>query len=227
MHQAVRDFIAKFEVEAHEKGHYRHKLGVAEVAFLENVLGPLLRYIFDGLRAEYPLKDFRDRERFADFIYTRGGIRLLIEIDGITTHARNLSSDEFEDHLARQNDLVLQGWMILRFSARQVEKQPMMCQRIIAQAIGHWWMTINRVSPARSDDEKWAYREQEMVQLALRNGGYVRVQDLPINFAISTRSARKWLARFTKSGLLEPIKSQSYTVRYRLAGYSNESNLGA
>jgi hypothetical protein len=109
MHSTVSDFIAAFEVEAHRMGQYRQKLGKTEILFLEKVWGPAFRYNFDGLRAEFPLKDFRGGDRFPDFIYTKGGIRLLMEVDGFTTHARDITSEEFDDHLARQNDLILQG----------------------------------------------------------------------------------------------------------------------
>jgi hypothetical protein len=60
MHPEIVRFIAKFEEEAVRKGLYRKKLGKYEVLFLELVLGPVFNYDFEGLTAEFPLKDFKD-----------------------------------------------------------------------------------------------------------------------------------------------------------------------
>src|SRR5665647_664457 len=139
MHPDVVRFIVNFEEEAVRKGLYRKKLGKYEVIFLELVIGPVLNYDFEGLSAEFPLKDFKGGDRFVDFIYIKNGMRFVFEIDGFTTHARDISPGEFDDHLFRQNELILSGWFLLRFSANQVERRAEQCQKQIFHAIGHWW----------------------------------------------------------------------------------------
>jgi hypothetical protein len=61
-------FIEQFEREAIEKGLYRKQLGRSEIIFLEQVWGPAFQYQFDGLKAEYPFKDAKGGQRFADFV---------------------------------------------------------------------------------------------------------------------------------------------------------------
>lgn len=81
-------------------------------------------YRFDGLTAEYPFKDARGGHRYVDFTYQRGGTRPAIEIDGFSTHARDLSPGDFDDHLVRQNALTNEGWPVYRFSVRMIEREP-------------------------------------------------------------------------------------------------------
>lgn len=135
MHPAIIRFIAQIELEATRKGHYRKKLGKYEIMFLQFVLGPVLNFDFEGLSAEFPSKDFKGGDRFVDFIYIKNGLRLVFEIDGVTTHTRDISPGDFDDHLYRQNELVLSGWFLLRFSTSQVERRAEQCQKQIYHAI--------------------------------------------------------------------------------------------
>jgi very-short-patch-repair endonuclease len=57
--------------------------------------------------------------RIADVRFDR--IRLAIEVDGYQVHSRR---DVFEDDRARQNAFVLDGWTVLRFTARQIADRP-------------------------------------------------------------------------------------------------------
>ena len=76
-----------------------------------------MNYNFDGLKPEYPFLDFEGGQRFVDFYYSKGPVKLIIEIDGYTTHARQISKSKFRDHLRRQNRLMYSGWFLLRFTA--------------------------------------------------------------------------------------------------------------
>lgn len=158
MHPAIARFVEQFEEEALSSGSYRNKLGKYEMLFLENVFGPVFQFQFAGLKAEYPIRDFKGGDRFIDFVYLRNGIRLMIEIDGYTTHARNISPGDFDDHLMRQNDMILAGWMVLRFSASQVEKKSYICRRQLVQALGHWWTIVNQDAAASMDSMEIRWR---------------------------------------------------------------------
>lgn len=222
MHPEVTKFIKAFEEKALRIGQYRKTLGKYEIFFLQYVWGPVFQYNFDGLSAEYPLKDFKGGDRFIDFVYTRGGIRLIIEIDGFTTHARDISPGEFSDHLMRQNDLVLAGWLILRFSNDQVEKRAVICQRQIMQAIGHWW-TLSHGASSSTEMEVWALRKRLLIQYAIRQEGIIRCIDVAREFNIVNRTAHSWLTRFVKEGILADVRPNKRTVGYRLMGYSHKT----
>lgn len=218
MHVELVNFITKFEEKARRIGQLRRTIGKAELAFLEKVWGPAFQYNFDGLEPEFPWTDFKDGERYADFVYTKGGIRLLIEIDGYTTHAKNISEKVYEDHLERQNDLVLQGWLILRFSARQVMQKPMLCQLKITQAIGHWWSILNKDLYDTGIDF-WTYRKKIVIHAAYQAGGVIHIADFVRIFRIPARTARDWAYRFVRDGLIEPIRPRQQIAGYRLKDY--------
>lgn len=218
MHPEIRRFIEEFEREAERKGQYRNRLGKSEILFLENVWGPAFQYRFEGLKAEYPFKDFKGGDRFIDFVYTQGGIRLIVEIDGFTTHARDISPGDFDDHLKRQNELALSGWMILRFSANQVDKRSMICQRQLKQSIGHWWsMAYGGFSV--NETGVWTLRKRLTVELALRQNGTIRAIDISREFGIKERTAINWITRFVLEGTFEPIRPNKRIIGYRLVGY--------
>jgi hypothetical protein len=178
MHPEVVRFIAMFEQEAVRKGLYRKQLGKSELLFLDLVIGPALQYDFTGLSAEYPLKDFKGGDRFIDFVLIKEGMRIIYEIDGFTTHARDISPGEFDDHLRRQNELILSGWFILRFSTNQVERRAEYCQKQILQAIGHWW-SLSHALDSRGA-YSWTERKKRIIQLALRNKGTIRAKDVEV-----------------------------------------------
>ena len=65
-----------------------------------------------------------------DFAYP--GVRLVIEVDGFKIHAtpKRMSKD-----FVRQNGLVPHGWHVLRFTWRQVVREPEMVARSIARSL--------------------------------------------------------------------------------------------
>jgi len=214
MHPNLKKFIADFEREAALSGSYRKKLGSAELRFLELVWGPAFDDDYTGLKAEYPFKDAKGGQRFADFVYVRQGMKLVIEIDGFTTHLRDISPGEFDDHLARQNELVLSGWLVLRFSLRQMERKAAACIRQLKQAIGHLWS----VSAKRYEagEARWHTRRQAIIQLASHAEGTIRPIDIAAAFGIGPRTAASWLKRAAAEGMLEPASGTSRITAYKL-----------
>ena len=216
LHPKVEAFIRKWEEEAAGSGSYRKKLGPNEKAFLELVWGPEFDYRFEGLQPEHPLKDYKGGDRFADFTFVRGSLRLLIEIDDFETHGKAKSSWDFDDHLLRQNDLVLDGWTILRFSTFHVNKMPMVCRRQIKQAIGNWWVTAYGRGPFRKEGRKKEI-ELSLVELALRtDGGLLKPAHVARDLETSRTTAMKWLKVFADEGLFEPVTATSRVVGYKL-----------
>jgi hypothetical protein len=216
MHPEVERYIAIFEQEAIRKGHYRKQIGKYEQLFLEGVWGPAFQFDFTGLRAEYPLKDFKGGDRFVDFVYIQEGMRFIFEIDGFTTHARDISPGEFDDHLLRQNELILSGWFLLRFSANQVERKAEYCQKQILQAIGHWW-SLSHLKESKGA-YSWQERKKRICQMALSKKGVLRTKDIEIEFGLNHRTALNWLQRMVKQELLIPVRPNQRVIGYLLKG---------
>jgi very-short-patch-repair endonuclease len=82
------------------------------------------------------------QRRAADVRFDR--IRLAIEVDGYELHSRR---QVFEDDRVRQNAFVLDGWTVLRFTARQIEDQPEEVITQIRQAIE--MLTLNFMTSLR------------------------------------------------------------------------------
>lgn len=88
--------------------------------------------------------------------------------------------------------------MILRFSAYQVDKQPMQCQHQIAQA---WWTLLNKRTGVALDGQIWTHRKQLLIQLAYQYSGFLRSSDIAGSFNIPMRTARNWITHFMNEGL--------------------------
>ncbi len=105
-HPEVNKFANEYVRSAEQKGWYRKELGHAELRFLDNVLGPLLHYQFDGLFPEYPFKDFKGGDRFIDFVYTKGGIRLVTQDVMLALSISQRSAHYWLQHFVKE------GWLI-------------------------------------------------------------------------------------------------------------------
>jgi superfamily II DNA or RNA helicase len=69
------------------------------------------------------------KTRFIDFAIVTKTSRIAIEIDGYAYHAEGaITRQEFNDQLSRQNELVMNGWTVLRFSFDQIKNSPEKCQ---------------------------------------------------------------------------------------------------
>lgn len=112
-------------------------LGHAEYTFVSRLWWPAFGNL-DHLHAEFEVHDFKDGVRYLDFAFILPGLKLCIEIDGFSTHGRNLTRWQFDDQLDRQNDLILDDWKILRFSYDRIKENPRYCQQKLLQALGRW-----------------------------------------------------------------------------------------
>jgi hypothetical protein len=74
--------------------------------------------------------------RRLDFaIKTPEGKCIAVELDGFSTHTKDLERKDFDDQLSRQNELVCAGWTVLRFSTDQLRKNPKQCCEILQSAM--------------------------------------------------------------------------------------------
>lgn len=67
--------------------------------------------------------------RFIDFAIISERSKIAIEIDGYAYHAEGtITRNKFDDQLNRQNELILQGWALLRFSFDQTQQETQRCR---------------------------------------------------------------------------------------------------
>lgn len=107
------------------------KMNDIEKKFLKEIFYPYagdrgLQY----LKVQEPFIDSEARTRKLDFTLRTEKYSYCIEIDGYTYHAEGamrVSEDYFDDLLMKQNDLILNGWKLLRFSYNQISKKPAVC----------------------------------------------------------------------------------------------------
>ena len=143
------------------KGERRRRLeqriGHAEKLFIIKVWRPLFGHLHN-LHPEFEIKDFKDGWRFLDFAYLLAGCKICIEIDGFGPHWRDINRNQFSDQLMRQNHLILDGWLVLRFSYDDIAEKPRACQSIIGQLIGRWATGIGNELPSLEPLEMLLYQ---------------------------------------------------------------------
>ncbi len=186
-----------------QEGH-----GHAEMLFLELVWWPAFGQ-FQHLHPEYEVNDFKDGYRYLDFAYIRIGMRLAIEIDGYGPHWRNISRHQFSDHCRRQNDLVTDGWKVLRFTYDDVKESPRYCQLKLQQFMGRWLGEEKRVLEA-----DWI--EKEVIRLFMREGRPLTPAEICSYMGFQNKKARKLLGKITEKGWIRPASGQERVRSYCL-----------
>lgn len=87
--------------------------------FLYPLLGPeKIKFVIP----QYPFLDSAGRNRRIDFAIKTEDEKIALEVDGETYHAEGIvKSVDFDDGLQRQNEMLLNGWHLLRFSYSQLQ----------------------------------------------------------------------------------------------------------
>jgi very-short-patch-repair endonuclease len=176
----------------------------AEILFLKQVWWPLFHQ-FRYLHPEYEINDFNYGNRYLDFAYIRPSIRICFEIDGYGPHLRKISRWQFSDSLERQNQLVIDGWTVIRFSYDQVKEKPRRCQQIIQQVIGRWLGDELNQIPL-------SLVEKEVLRLVIQKGEAISPTEVAKYLKLGVKTARKVLAQLVDKEMLTPA---SGTVRVR------------
>ncbi len=184
----------------------------AEKLFLTNVWWPSFKN-FIGLSAEYEVSDFKDGRRYLDFAYHTEGYKICIEIDGYGPHWKDIDQQKFSDHLIRQNHLVVDGWIVLRFSYENVRDKPKRCQQIIQQLLGRLsGLSFVRLTPI----------EKALYDLACAANAPIMPSRLAASLGICRKTAARHLRKLGEKGLLMPILPKQKrdkvgrTVRYQV-----------
>jgi very-short-patch-repair endonuclease len=180
----------------------------AERMFLRQVWWPLF-YHFRYLHPEYEVNDFKDGKRYLDFAYIRPAIRVCFEIDGYGPHLKNISRWQFSDNLERQNQLVIDGWTVIRFSYDQVKEQPRRCQQIVQQLIGRWLGD-------ELEQTSLSFVEKEVLRLAIRKGEAIFPIEVEKYLKLSDKTVKKVLSQLVDKKKLIPASGTMRIRSYRL-----------
>ncbi|WP_042354540.1 hypothetical protein [Bacillus rubiinfantis] len=180
----------------------------AEMLFLKQVWWPLF-FHFKYLHPEYEIDDFKDGKRYLDFAYIRPAFRICLEVDGYGPHLKNISRWQFSDNLERQNQLVIDGWTVIRFSYDQVKENPRRCQQIVQQVIGRW------VSD-ELDETFLSLLEKEVLRLAIRKGEAIYPKEVEKCLKLSDKTVKKILHQLVDKNILLPASGIKRVRSYRV-----------
>jgi len=183
-------------------------LGYAEKLFLEKVWFPMFGHM-DHLHPEYEVVDFKDSYRYIDFAYIHHLLRIAIEIDPFGTHLRDMTRDQYSDERDRQNDLIIDGWKVIRFSLDRIRDNPRACQRRIQNLIGKYLVDWQRL-------KEMSLEEREIIRIARRLQKDLKMQHIKDWLNISDPYARKLLHGLVKKGELAQASGTQRITAYRL-----------
>lgn len=193
-------------------------LGFAELTFLKNVWWPLIGN-FEFLHPEYEVPDYSEKSRFIDFACLRPGIKLAIEIDGFSSHVKNVDRWQFAYRLHRQNVLTVDGWDILRFPFDDVANRPRQCQRTIQQYMGLRFATE---SPGKNESPRVTAIDREIVRLARTLSGTLSPGDVARHLGTSRHTVYRHLQRLVERGWLQPASGTKRIRTYALTEAMHE-----
>ncbi|TYP68397.1 DUF559 domain-containing protein [Paenibacillus methanolicus] len=213
--QRDSELVIQQWLKAHErnrKGERKRRisggLGHAETLFLKQVWWPAFMRL-EGLHPEYEVKDFKDGSRFIDFAYFAGDLKLCIEIDGYGSHWRDLTRWQFADHLMRQNQLVIDGWHVLRFAYEEIKDKPRKCQQTIQQFLGR----SQTSGDAQLKGHKLNSYERDLVRL-FHAHGKISVRTASEFLHLSTDRARRVIAGMVDKELLLPARPELRRIHH-------------
>ncbi len=116
---------------------------------------------------------------------------------------------QFSDHLRRQNDLIIDGWKLLRFSFDDIKDNPRFCQQKLQQFMGRWLGT-------ETYDLGASYTEKEVIRLAIKLARPFTPGDVCAHFGIENKTARKWLQQMVNKKWLKPASGSTRVRSYEL-----------
>lgn len=187
----------------HAKGlrlnQLKKDLGEATRLCLEKVWWPAFGH-FENLHLEFEVRDFKDGRRFLDLAFIKPFVRICIEIDGFGPHWQNMSQEKFADDRIRQNHLVIDGWIVIRFAYLDIVNHPRRCQQILQQLIG-------QISEKEIRLSKFNKREQLIINRSKLQQGVIKLRDVMNEIEISDKTAKKILSSLVLKKALIPLNS--------------------
>ncbi|WP_314803878.1 transcriptional regulator [Paenibacillus roseipurpureus] len=163
------------------------------MAFLRSVWYPIVGN-FNDLYLEWEVRDFANGYRYLDFAYMPRDAKAAIEIQGYSSHARDLELWRFKDLCSRHAHLALVGWLVLPIAYPSIVEATKMCQHLILSLIGKF------ISTDMHADLPWL--EAETVRFARRTPRDFTANELAAHLNISSRHARTLLHTLCDKQLL-------------------------
>ncbi len=119
------------------KGEFLGRCSEPERVFFRTVLEPTIgAAAYNYIQPQYSFEQPDGRVRRIDFALVTPAKKYAIELDGFTYHAEGIVTPaKHSDDLARQNELVVAGWVPLRFSWHQVQSAPDYCCDQLRRAV--------------------------------------------------------------------------------------------
>lgn len=194
--------------------------GYAETSFLRYLWWKAFGN-FDDLHPEYEVKDFRDGIRFIDFAFIRHSLKLAIEIDGYGPHYMELSRTQFSDQLIRQNHLILDGWLVLRFSLDDIKNRPRMCEQILQQCLGKYFCG------SFAQDTSLTYIEKEILLFANSTNRPIKPIDVQKLFQFGQGKAQRILKEMLAKAILVPAGHGTSRIRSYSLNHANVNARGS
>lgn len=190
-----------------EEGH-----GHAEALFFKAVWVPGVGS-WEHLHPEFEIADYRGRARFVDYAFIRPPVRLVVEIDGYSSHegGDRTSRRRFTDDRFRQNSLVIDGWFVLRFSYDALVYEPHECQRTLQLFMGRW------VNSGNTDQlEALPPRERAVLRRIHSAGRPITIAEAAACMHVSRTTARRILRAMAAAGHLQAARGTQRITAYQL-----------
>jgi hypothetical protein len=139
-------------------------------------------------------------------------VRICIEIDGFGPHRRDIDRRQFSDELTRQNLLVVDGWIVIRFSYDDVKEKPRHCQQLLLQLMGRL------AGEHRKSGADLTLMEKEAVRMAFRQNGAVTPGELFRHLGLGRRKGRQLIEGLLEKKWFFPASGSQRIRAYRLNG---------
>lgn len=166
---------------------------------------------FDDLHPEYEVVDEGGKfYYYLDLAYVRAPKPTNLEFDGFTVHARHIDRRNFSKSRRRQNAIALGGWNILRFSVDDIRDDPAYCRQILRLMLERWY------GEEREEWSQLTMPQREIMRLACRSAGPIRVVDVRNVTGLGDRHTRKLLHQLLERGLLEPSSGNERITSYQV-----------
>ncbi|MFC5702471.1 helix-turn-helix domain-containing protein [Cohnella faecalis] len=182
-----------------------------EKLFAEQIWWPVIGS-FECLLAEHEVRNYRDGSYFLDFGYVRPPYKLDWEIDDFSSHAKNINRRNFDYEKERQNQLMLDGWQIYRFSLDAIKERPRHCQQFVLQVLGKLYGGAS----SQPNDIPLTSQQRDIMRMAAIVRRAITPSEICRTMNVHPQTARKRLSELVQAGLLEPASGDIRVRAYKL-----------
>lgn len=182
-------------------------LGHGEMEFLRTIWYPVVGH-FEYLYPEWEVGDFANGYRYLDLAYMPGDAKGVIEVQGYSSHARDIEAWRFKDLCLRHCHLALDGWVVMPVAYLSITDTPKLCQQLILSFIGKF------ISLSVPEELTWL--ESEALRFARRLLRPFAPSELAAHLKVSARYARILLHTLVEKKLLVAMSGQERVRTYML-----------